>query len=89
MTKQWRKDILVRSDKKGAGMGKKEKNEAIIETLNLMRDEIDSLPALKNFHEGDPVFDEAIEVAKDKVHDLISDLITYIETDDADEEEKE
>ena len=70
-------------------MGKKEKNEAIIETLNLMRDEIDSLPALKNFHEGDPVFDEAIEVAKDKVHDLISDLITYIETDDADEEEKE
>jgi hypothetical protein len=44
---------------------------------------------LKNFHEGDPVFDEAIEIAKDKVHDLISDLITYIETDDVADEEIE
>lgn len=70
-------------------MEKKEKNDAIIETLNIMRDEIDTLPALKDFHEGDPIYDEAIEIAKDKVHDLISDLITYIETDDAADEETE
>ena len=70
-------------------MSKKELNEAMIEVLRLMRNEIDSLPGLKNFHENDPIYDESIELAKDKVFNAIEDLILYIETDDAEEEEEE
>ena len=64
-------------------MGKKKLNDAIIDVLRLMRDEIDGLPGLKSFHETDPVYDEAIEVAKDKVFDSIEVMITYYETDDS------
>jgi hypothetical protein len=67
-------------------MGKKELNEAMIDVLRLMRNEIDTLSGLKNFHEGDPIFDEAIELAKDKVFNAIEDIILYIETDDAEGE---
>jgi hypothetical protein len=68
-------------------LGKKELNEAMIDVLRLMRNEIDNLSGLKNFHEGDPVYDEAIELAKDKVFNSIEDIILYIETDDSEEEE--
>jgi len=70
-------------------MGRKAINEAIIETLIIMRNEIDNLSGLKNFHEGDPIYDEAIEIAKDKVFSSIEDIITYIETDDAEEDDGE
>lgn len=69
-------------------MGKKELNAATIEVLRLMRNEIDSLPGLKNFHVGDPIYDEAIELAKDKVFSSIEDMILYIETDDTEEEDR-
>jgi hypothetical protein len=68
-------------------MGNKERNEAIIEVLRLMRNEIDSLPGLKSFHEGDPVYDDAIEIAKDRVFNSIENMITYIETDDCEEDD--
>jgi hypothetical protein len=61
-------------------------NKATIEVLILMRNEIDNLSGLKAFHEGDPVYDEAIEVAKDKVFSAIEDIIDYYETDDSEEE---
>jgi hypothetical protein len=67
-------------------MGKKELNEAIIDVLNQIRGEIDNLPGLKNFHVGEPVYDEAIEISKDKVFGAIEDIITYIETDDVEED---
>jgi hypothetical protein len=66
-------------------MGDRKMNEAVIDVLNLMRGEIDALPGLKDFHRDDPVYDEAIEIAKDKVFGAIEDLITYVETDDSDE----
>jgi len=68
-------------------MGKQEMNAAEIEVLNAIRNEIDALPGLKDFHSGDPVYDEAIEIAKDRVFGAIEDLITYIETDDSVEAE--
>jgi hypothetical protein len=34
-------------------MTKRERNEAILDVLRLMLNEIDNLPGLKNFHEGD------------------------------------
>jgi hypothetical protein len=68
-------------------MARKEQNDAIIDVLKLIRNEIDSLPGLKSYHEGDPVYDEAIEIAKDKVFSSIEDIITYIETDDAEADE--
>jgi hypothetical protein len=64
----------------------KEKNNAIIEVLRLIRDEIDSLPGLKSFHQGEPLYDEAIEEAKDQVFSSIEDMITFIETDDGNTE---
>jgi hypothetical protein len=70
-------------------MSKKERNAAIIDALRLMLNEIDSLPGLKKFHEGDPVYDEAIEIAKDKVFGSIEDMITYYETEDADSDEED
>lgn len=60
----------------------------MLDVLRLMRNEIDNLPGLKAFHEGDPIYDEAIELAKDKVFNAIEDMILYIETDDS-EDEKE
>jgi hypothetical protein len=68
-------------------MRKKGLNDAIIEVLQVIRNEIDNLPGLKNFHEGDPVYDEAIGMAKDKVFGSLEDMITYLETDDSDEDE--
>jgi hypothetical protein len=70
----------------GGIVGKKERNDAIIDVLTLMRNEIDGLPGLKKFHEGNPIYDEAIEIAKDKVFSSIEDMITYIETDDSEED---
>jgi hypothetical protein len=70
-------------------MGKKELNEAIIDVLRIMRNEIDNLPGLKNFHEGDPIYDEAIEIAKDKVFNSIEDIILYVETDDPEEDDED
>jgi hypothetical protein len=67
-------------------MGNPRLNEAMIEVLQLMRGEIDDLPGLAAFHPGDSVYDEAIELAKDKVFEAIEDIITYIETDDAEDE---
>jgi hypothetical protein len=66
-------------------MGRTGLNEAIIDVLKLMRDEIDNLPGLKSFHQGEPIYDEAIEAAKDKVFSSIEDLITYIGTDDSED----
>jgi hypothetical protein len=68
-------------------MVKKERNDAIIDVLRLMLNEIDNLPGLKGFHEGDPVYDDAIEVAKDKVFSSIEDMILYFETDDSESED--
>ena len=70
-------------------MGSRRKNEALIEVLAYMRGEIDGLAGLKNFHAGDPIYDEAVEEAKDKVFEAIEDLITYVETDDDEDEEEE
>jgi hypothetical protein len=70
-------------------MVKKELNEAIIDVLRLMLNEIDNLPGLKNFHEGDSAYDEAIEIAKDKVFSSIEDAITFLETDDLEEDDDE
>jgi hypothetical protein len=70
-------------------MTKQERNEAIIDVLRLMLTEIDNLPGLKNFHEGDAAYDEAIEIAKDKVFSSIENIITYLETDDPDENDDE
>jgi hypothetical protein len=70
-------------------MDKKELNNAIIDVLNSMKDEIDSLPGLKHFHEDDPIYTEAIEIAKDKVFNAIEDIIIYVQTDDAEDAEEE
>lgn len=61
----------------------------MIDVLHIIRNEIDSLPALKNYHEGVPAYDEAIGLAKDKVFSAIEDIILYVETDDSDEEDEE
>ena len=58
------------------------KKEALKEVLNIMLNAIDSLPALQDFHLGEPVYDEAIEIAKDRVHEAIDDLIIDVETED-------
>jgi hypothetical protein len=70
-------------------MGNKDQNNAIIDVLKLMRNEIDSLPGLKGFHAGDPLYDEAIGIAKDKVFGSIEDMIAYLETDDPDSGDEE
>jgi hypothetical protein len=70
-------------------MGNKDQNNAVIDVLKLMRNEIDSLPGLKGYHEGDPVYDEAIGIAKDKVFGAIEDMIAYLETDDPDSADEE
>jgi hypothetical protein len=58
------------------------KKDALLEVLNIMLSAIDSLPALKDLHPGDPVYDEAIEIAKDRIHDAMEELIIDVETDD-------
>ena len=70
-------------------MARKLLNEAIIDVLRLMRNEIDNLPGLKDYHEGDPVYDEAIQIAKDKVFGSIEDMILYVETDDPENAEED
>jgi hypothetical protein len=70
-------------------MANKDRNGAIIDVLKVMRNEIDSLPGLKGFHAGDPLYDEAIEIAKDKVFGSIEDMIAYLETADPDSSDEE
>lgn len=60
-------------------MGNKDQNGAIIDVLKLMRNEIDSLPGLKEYHAGEPRYDEAIGIAKDKVFGSIEDMISTLE----------
>jgi hypothetical protein len=65
------------------------KKDALIDVLNMMKDEIDALPGLKHFHEEDLGYTEAIAIAKDKVFSAIEGIIAYVETDDEEKDKEE